>query len=76
MIHLIKKKELGLPLTIKEKNLFNFIKKEKQKKMCKEDHIFGYAPHVKDGMCRFCRGYKERSLEEILRKFKELKLVI
>lgn len=70
MINLIKKKELGIKLTLNEKNLLKYIKKEKQKKICQEDHIFGYAPHIEDGMCRFCFGYKDKSINEIIKKFK------
>ena len=40
--------------------LLEHIKKEKSKKICKEEHMFSYSPHDKDGECRFCFGYKDR----------------
>ena len=69
---LIKKRELGIRLSYKESQLLKYIDKEKSKRICKEDHFFGYAPHVKNGMCRFCSGYQEKDLNQIINHFNKL----
>ena len=34
--------------------------------MCIEDHIYGYAPHVENGRCRFCTGNKPLNFIEYI----------
>ena len=72
MLSLIKKRELGINFSYSEKNLLNYIEKEKSKRICKEDHFLGYTPHVKNGMCRYCSGYQEKELNQIINNFNKL----
>ena len=38
--------------------------KEYLKYICKEDHIYGYSPHIRYGRCRCCFGNKPLTFTE------------
>ena len=51
-------------------NIFNEkFKLEKSKKICLQEHLYGYAPFIKSGCCRICWGELRKSKYDI---FKEI----
>ena len=72
LLDLIKQRQINGKLSDYDIKLLKYIEESKSVKICKEDHPFGYAPHVKNGTCRFCWGVKDRNLSELVEDFNKI----